>query len=116
MKLVVQFPREGFDSSVFMPFPGVVWLWHFLYSVVRHPVSGLHVYTFVVSHAFMAGATGQAGTLAPPGHLVSPLVCRGPWMTIVVLCCWCRSDSASVLYFTLMSVTAGGPVSPRGHM
>ena len=38
----------------------------------------------------------------PPGHLVSPLVCRGPWMSIVVLYCWCHSDSASVLlYFTL---------------
>ena len=40
--------------------------------------------------------------LSPPGHLVSPLVCRGPWMSIVVLYCWCHSDSASVLlYFTL---------------
>ena len=26
-----------------------------------HPVSGLRVYTFVVSRAFMAGAAGQAG-------------------------------------------------------
>ena len=41
-------------------------------------------------------------TLTPPGHLVSPLVCRGPWMSTVVLYCWCHSDSASVLlYFTL---------------
>ena len=40
-------------------------------------------------------------TLTPPGHLVSPLVCRGPWMSTVVLYCWCHSDSASVLlYFT----------------
>ena len=32
----------------------------------------------------------------------SPLVCRGPWMSTVVLYCWCHSDSASVpLYFTL---------------
>ena len=32
---------------------------------------------------------------------VSPLVCRGPWMSNVVLYCWCNSDSASVrLYFT----------------
>ena len=30
------------------------------------------------------------------------LVCRGPWMSTVVLYCWCHSDSASVLlYFTL---------------
>ena len=36
-------------------------------------------------------------TLTPPGHLVSPLVCRGPWMSTMVLYCWCHSDSASVL-------------------
>ena len=41
-------------------------------------------------------------TLTLPGHLVSPLVCRGPWMSTVVPYCWCHSDSASVLlYFTL---------------
>ena len=40
-------------------------------------------------------------TLTPPGHLVSPLVCRGPWMSNVVIYCWCHTDSASVLlYFT----------------
>ena len=41
-------------------------------------------------------------TLTLPGHLVSPLVCRGPWMSTVVLYCWCHSDVTSVLlYFTL---------------
>ena len=40
-------------------------------------------------------------TKCPSRHLVSPLVCRGPWMSIVVLYCWCHSDGASVLlYFT----------------
>ena len=40
-------------------------------------------------------------TLTPPGHLVSPLVCRGLWMSTVELYYWCHSDSASVLlYFT----------------
>ena len=44
-------------------------------------------------------------TLTPPGHLVSPLVCRGPWISIVVLYCWCHSNSASVLlYFTLILI------------
>ena len=40
-------------------------------------------------------------TLTPSGHLVSPLVCRGPLMSTVVLYCWCHSDGASVffLYF-----------------
>ena len=44
-----------------MPFPGVLCLWHFLYSVGPHPVSSLHIYTFVVPRAFMAGAASQAG-------------------------------------------------------
>ena len=44
--------------------------------------------------------------LTPLGHLVSPLVCRGPYMSKVVLYCWCHSDSASVLlYFTFSSET-----------
>ena len=42
-------------------FPGVLLLWHFLYSVALHPVSSLHIYTFVVSRVFMAGAASQAG-------------------------------------------------------
>ena len=54
-------PREGFDWIVNMPFSGVLWLWHFLYSVGSHPVWSLHIYTFVVSRAFMAGAASQAG-------------------------------------------------------
>ena len=41
-------------------------------------------------------------TLTPPGHLVSPLVCRGPWMSTVVLYCWCHSDSASVLLYFIL--------------
>ena len=42
-------------------FLGVLWLWHFLYSVGPHPVSSLHICTFVVSRAFMAVAASQAG-------------------------------------------------------
>ena len=46
--------------------------------------------------------TAKQETLTPPGHLVSPLVCRSPWMSTVLLYCWCHSDSASVLlYFTV---------------
>ena len=44
-----------------MPFPGVLWLRHFLYSVGPYQVPSLHIYTFVVSRAFMAGAASQVG-------------------------------------------------------
>ena len=42
-------------------FPGVLWLWHFLYGVGPHPASSLHIFTFVVSRAFMTSAASQAG-------------------------------------------------------
>ena len=48
-------------AVLFCLFLGVLWLWHFLYSVGPHPVSSLHIYTFVVSRAFMAVAASQAG-------------------------------------------------------
>ena len=102
--LVVQFPPRGSTQLLLCLFPCVLWLLHFLYSVGPHPVSSLHIYTFVVSRAFMAGAASQQETLTSPGHLVSPLVYRGPWMSTVLIYCWCYSDSASVvLYFTFKS-------------
>ena len=61
LELVVRFPARGSTQVLLCLFPGVLWLWHFLYSVGPHPVSSLHIYTFVVSRAFMAGATSQAG-------------------------------------------------------
>ena len=82
---------EGFDSSVIMPFPGVLWLWHFLYSVGPHPVLSLNIYTFVVSWAFMAGAASQAGdadsSRAPgltPGLQGSVNVHRGALLLVTV--------------------------------
>ena len=59
--LVKQFPARGSTQVLLCLFPGGLWLWHFLYSVCPYPVSSLHIYTFVVSRAFMAGAASQAG-------------------------------------------------------
>ena len=60
VELVVQFPARGSTQVLLCLFPGVLWLWHFLYSVGSHPVSNLLIYTSVVSGAFMAGAASQA--------------------------------------------------------
>ena len=60
MELVVQFPARGSTQVLLCLFPGVLWLWHFLYRVGPHPVSSLHIYP-VMSRAFMAGAASQAG-------------------------------------------------------
>ena len=65
VELVVQFPARG-STQVLCLFPGVLWLWHFLYSVGPHPVSSLLIYTFVVSRAFMASAASQAGDADSP--------------------------------------------------
>ena len=61
VELVVQFPARGSTQVLLWLFPGVLWLWHFLYSVSPHTVSSLHIHTFFVSRAFMAGAASQAG-------------------------------------------------------
>ena len=97
MELVVQFPARGSTQVLLCLFPGVMWLWHFLYSVGPHLVSSLHIYPLLCrGHSWRVRLAKQE-TLTPPLHLVSPLVCRGPWMSTVVLYCWFHSDSASVL-------------------
>ena len=71
------------------------------YIVWVHIQCQASIYTFSLCrrHSWWVRLTKQEA-LTPPRHLVSPLVCRGPWMSTVVLC-WCHSDSASVLlYFT----------------
>ena len=97
-------------------FPGVWWLWHFLYNVGPHQVSNRYIYTFVVSRAVMAGAAspvGDADSSRAPGLTSSLLgsvsVHRGalllvpqwPCISSVVFCylkryqldvchCWCH--------------------------
>ena len=53
--------KRGSTQMLLCLFPGVLRLWHSLYSVGPHQMSSLHIYTFVVSRAFMAGASSQAG-------------------------------------------------------
>ena len=72
------------------------------YIVSFHIQSQASIYTLSLcrGHSWRVRLAKQE-TLTPPGHLVSPLVYRGPWMSTVVLYCWCHSDSALVLlYFT----------------
>ena len=56
VELVVQIPARSSTQVLLGLFPGVLRLWHFLYRVGLHPVSSLHIYTSVVSRAFIAGA------------------------------------------------------------
>ena len=68
-------PREGFDSSVIMPFLvccGCDTSYIVSVHIQCQASMYIHFCFFVVSLAFMASAP------TPPGHLVSPLVCRGP--------------------------------------
>ena len=95
-------PSRGSIQVLVCSFPGVLLLWHFLNSVGPHPVSSLHTYTFVVSRALMAGAASKAGdadSSRAPG-LTSGFQ-GSVKMSTVVLYCWYRSDSSSLLlYFT----------------
>ena len=92
-------PPGGSTPVLSCLFPGVLWLWHFLYSFL-HIQCQASIYTLSLCHRHSWQVRlAKQETLTPPGHLVSPLVCRGPWMSTVVLYCWCHSDSASVLLF-----------------
>ena len=94
-------PSEALDSSVIMPFSWYV-VGTSTYIVLVHIQCQASIYTLLLclGHSRRVRLAKQE-TLTPPGHLVSPLICRGPWMSTVVLYSWCNSDSASVLlYFT----------------
>ena len=92
-------------------------LWHFQYSLGPHQVSSLHIYTFVVSRAFMAGAASQAGNAdssrAPGltsclkgsvnihrGALL--LVLQWPCISSFVFCIWQILFSNLSLFFRTM--------------
>ena len=72
-------------------------------SMVKHIVTfqcQASIYTLPLcrGHSWRVRLAKQE-TLTPPGHLVLPLVCRGPWMSTLVLYCWYHSDSALVLLY-----------------
>ena len=105
VELVVQFPARGSTQVLVCLFPGVLWLWHFLYRVSVHIQCQASIYTLSLcrGHSWRVRLAKQE-TLTPPGHLVSPLVCRGPWMSTVVFYCWCHSDCASVLLYSTINL------------
>ena len=73
-----------------------VWLTSYIVSVHILCQASIWTLSLCSGHSWRVRLAKQE-TLTPPGHLVSPLVCRGPWMPCVVLYCWCRSNTASVL-------------------
>ena len=93
VELVVQFPVRG-STHLFLVCCGC----DTSYIVSVHIQCQASIYTLLLcrGHSWRVQLAKQE-TLTPPGHLVSPLVCRGPWMSTVVLYCWCHSDRASVL-------------------
>ena len=92
-------PREGFDSTVIMLFILVCCGCDTSYIVSVNIQCQAPMYTLSLcrGHSWRLLLAKQE-TLTPPGHLVSPLFYTGPWMSTVVLYCWCHSDSASVLF------------------
>ena len=101
-------------------FPDVLWLWHFLHNVGPNLVLSLHIYTFVVLRAFMAGAasqTGDADSTRAPG-LTSGLqgsvnVHRGALLLVP------QGSTSSFVFYIFVTLVpfacgAGSTVPPRG--
>ena len=94
VELVVQFPARG-STQVLLCLFLVCCGCDTSYIVSVHIQCQASIYTL----SLCRGRLAKQETLTPPGHLVSPLVCRSPWISTVVLYCWCHSDSASVLLY-----------------
>ena len=75
----------------------------YIESVLIQCQASIYTLSLCGSHSCRAWQAKQE-TLTPPGHMVSPLVCRGPLMSTVVLYCWCHSDSASGLLHSTFSL------------
>ena len=105
VELVVQFPTRGSTQVLLCFFSWLCYGCDTSYIVSVHIQCQASIYTLSLcrGHSWRVWLAKQE-TLTPSGHLVSPLVCRDPWMSTVVLYCWCHSDSAPVLlYFTFLS-------------
>ena len=50
VELVVQFPARGSTQVLLCLFPGVVWLWHVLYSYCPYTVASLHNIQLITYH------------------------------------------------------------------
>ena len=97
VELVVQFPARGSTQVLLCLFPGMVWLWHFLYSVGPHPVSSLHIYPLLSrGHSWRVRLAKQV-TLTPPSTW-SPSGLR-VWVSLLVFNVTC--NDISVIYVTV---------------
>ena len=101
VELVVQFNGRGSTQLLLCLFPAVLWLWHFLYSVGPSPVSSLHIYTFVVSQAFIAGVASQAGDADSSR---APGLTSGLQAGVRECPLWCSIVSATVILHQLFCI------------
>ena len=111
--LIYTFPKRfapltlislNFKLSIPVKSRKMIWSSSICQRMFHEPITigSLNIFTLSLcrGHSWWVRLAKQE-TLTPPWHMISPLVCRGLWMSIVVLHCWCHSDGASVLlYFT----------------
>ena len=92
-------------------FPGVLWLWHFLYSVVPQPVSSLHIYTCV------AGIHGGCGQPSRRCRLL-PGKCSYLWFAgVSKYPSWCSIVAATVTVHQFFCILHfGGSCGIRGEI